>query len=247
MHVRAYNLTDQNLPGSPLAVSQTADGGVRLSIHSGQRVLLRREAGSVQTPRRVQLVGPTSGQVGVPATFTAVVEPFTTTTPLTLTWQATDQREIVYQTTALSTTVPYTWTTPGPKQITVRAANAAGQATASTTITISADMAPARIELSAVPASLYADGHSTAQVVARVVSSSGMPLSGQVITFTTTLGSLSLHGATTDDQGETATVLRAGTTPGEALITASVDAGAVQERLQVPFHLRKVFLPLVQR
>jgi beta-glucosidase/6-phospho-beta-glucosidase/beta-galactosidase len=247
MHVRAYNLTDQNLPGSPLAVSQTADGGVRLSIHSRQRVLLRREAGSAQAPRRVQLVGPTSGQVGVPATFTAVVDPFTTTTPLTLTWQATDQREIVYQTTALSTTVPYTWTTPGPKQITVRAANAAGQATASTTITISADMAPARIELSAVPASLYADGHSTAQVVARVVSSSGMPLSGQVITFTTTLGSLSLHGATTDDQGETATVLRAGTTPGEALITASVDAGAVQERLQVPFHLRKVFLPLVQR
>ncbi|NJN66143.1 MAG: hypothetical protein HC884_05225 [Chloroflexaceae bacterium] len=333
--VRAYNLTDQNIPGTPIAVHSTPQGTVSLDIRSGQRVLLRREAvNTVQPPLHVQVVGPTAGKVGESYPFTATVEPATTTTPISLTWQVNGQADRASPTMILSDTVAYTWQTPGPKAIEVTATNSAGWATGSYSITIDADadlfitsssptwlgdttfftatvngsydrlvwafgdgtvltdtgdlhpqhlyaaadiylvtatlfaggevaaeatttvqvipedddpQQPARIELTAAPTSLQANGRSTAQLVARVLDDRDTPLPGQEVTFTTTLGRLSLDRTVTNDQGEATARLQAGTTVGEAIVTATTGAEPVQASVRVQFRPFEVFLPIIRR
>jgi hypothetical protein len=69
---------------------------------------------------------PITGHVGVPVTLTAYFNPTTATTPITYTWQATDQ-DTVLHTGALSDTVDFIWNITGTKTITVTASNGYGE------------------------------------------------------------------------------------------------------------------------
>ncbi|MCB0170919.1 MAG: Ig-like domain-containing protein, partial [Anaerolineae bacterium] len=80
---------------------------------------------------------------------------------------------------------------------------------------------PARLSLTADPASLVADGSSTSQIEAMVRDGRGNPLAGQPVGLTTTLGSLSPPSGTTDAGGLVTAVLTAGATTGTADVTAA--------------------------
>jgi CSLREA domain-containing protein len=77
------------------------------------------------SPLLVNISGLTTGLVGQIKHFTAVVEPFSTTIPLTYTWQATGQLPIT-QTAGLSDTVDFQWEITGTQLITVTARNMVG-------------------------------------------------------------------------------------------------------------------------
>ena len=68
------------------------------------------------------LAGPTTGYVDVESVYSATPVPGNATTPLTYTWQATEQTTY----TGAQATRNYTWTTPGTKLITVMAQNCGG-------------------------------------------------------------------------------------------------------------------------
>jgi hypothetical protein len=86
----------------------------------------------------VTLEGPTTGEVGTPYSFVVTVTPPDATQPISYTWRTDDQTDIS-NTGGLTDTVTYTWNMSGTKTVRVRAANTAGQATATQEITISGD------------------------------------------------------------------------------------------------------------
>ncbi len=75
--------------------------------------------------------GQTNGAIDKPYTFTVAVDP-TVSKPLTYTWEAVEQQKVVTQSEAM----PYTWTTPGVKAITMTVENAMGSTTKYFSITI---------------------------------------------------------------------------------------------------------------
>jgi hypothetical protein len=83
---------------------------------------------------RVNLTGPGTGLKGLPYDFIAASQ-LTTTLPVTYTWSVSDQTARTV-TGGLSSTEAYTWDTPGMKELSVEAANAAGTATVTHLITI---------------------------------------------------------------------------------------------------------------
>lgn len=95
-------------------------------------------------PQSVAISGPTSGNVNTPYTFLATVSPPTATLPIAYVWRATDQNP-VSTVGGLTSTVTYTWTTPGPRAIVVTATNPVGAAAASHAINISAGIPPTQI------------------------------------------------------------------------------------------------------
>ncbi len=86
-------------------------------------------------PASITLTGADMGFVGQTYSFTAMVEPISTTLPITFTWQASDQLPIVH-TGGLTDTVTFTWDEVGTQTITVTAMNSVGFQTAITQITI---------------------------------------------------------------------------------------------------------------
>jgi hypothetical protein len=88
---------------------------------------------------QVNISGPASGSTGIDYDFTATVVPTMTNLPLTYTWQASEQTTITH-TTGLTDTAVFNWLTPGPKTITVTAANGLSTVTATHLITISQAM-----------------------------------------------------------------------------------------------------------
>ncbi len=86
-------------------------------------------------PTNVTPSGPTTGLISRPYTFTATINPITATQPITYVWQAIGQPAIT-NTDGLSSTVVFTWITPGMQTITVTATNAAGTVTGTQVITI---------------------------------------------------------------------------------------------------------------
>jgi hypothetical protein len=87
-------------------------------------------------PGSVAIDGAALGNIDVPHAFTATVSPPTTTLPITYTWQAEGQSEVVTTTGAVDHTAWFTWSTPGLKSITVTAANVGGVVTGIHAITI---------------------------------------------------------------------------------------------------------------
>jgi hypothetical protein len=85
----------------------------------------------------LDISGPTVGVVQTSYTFTATVYPITGTVmlPVTYVWQAMGQ-SLVTNTSGLSDTVSFAWTTTGTQAITVTATNAGGTITDSHAITI---------------------------------------------------------------------------------------------------------------
>ncbi|MBI1880240.1 MAG: hypothetical protein HYR94_18805 [Chloroflexi bacterium] len=88
------------------------------------------------SPLQVTITGPTAGAINTASTFTATVTPTTTTLPVTYTWQATEQSQVVTTTSTLSHSIIFTWITTGAKAITVTATNEAGTVTTTHAITI---------------------------------------------------------------------------------------------------------------
>ncbi|MBX3053390.1 MAG: hypothetical protein KF753_18080 [Caldilineaceae bacterium] len=86
-------------------------------------------------PLTLAIDGPTVGVVGSSYLFTATTSPITTTVPLTYTWQASGQSQIVHS-ASRTDTVTYTWNTIGAQTIEVAANNSAGIVTTTHTITI---------------------------------------------------------------------------------------------------------------
>jgi hypothetical protein len=87
-------------------------------------------------PGSVEIDGAALGNIDVPHAFTATVSPPTTTLPITYTWQAEGQSEMVTSIGAVAHTAWFTWSTPGPKSITVTAANVGGVVTGTHVIAI---------------------------------------------------------------------------------------------------------------
>ncbi len=73
-------------------------------------------------PPTISIDGPTLGALDTPYTFTAIVEPLTTTTPITYVWRANAQAPLTH-TGGLSDTVAFTWTVAGKQTITATAIN----------------------------------------------------------------------------------------------------------------------------
>ncbi len=83
----------------------------------------------------VTINGSTMGAMGIEYPFVATVAPLSATTPITYTWQASEQLPFTI-TGALSNTVTFSWATTGTKTLTVTATNLVGSVTGTHTITI---------------------------------------------------------------------------------------------------------------
>lgn len=95
------------------------------------------EAATTTTPPAgVIIAGPIVGQTGQVYSFTAAVNPDTTSQPLTYIWQATDQTQQLNALRGLTDQITFTWNTTGTKTITVTANNAAGNVDDTHTIVI---------------------------------------------------------------------------------------------------------------
>jgi len=83
-----------------------------------------------QPPAGVDIAGPGAGEHGNLSTFTAAVNPITTTLPITFSWEATNQLPVTHVNMAVSDTIVFSWTSSmtGAQWITVTASNAAGSA-----------------------------------------------------------------------------------------------------------------------
>jgi DNA-binding beta-propeller fold protein YncE len=93
-------------------------------------------------PTAVSVAGPMTGLLSTSYSFTATVDPPTTTVPVIYSWQATGQTD-VSQSNLLSDTVSFAWLTTGPKMITVTATNATGEVVTGThTITMTGPPIP---------------------------------------------------------------------------------------------------------
>ena len=113
---------------------------VRTSVYSGTQtiqdfVLLP----PVYPPTAVTLSGPGEGWVNTFYTFTAAVEPISTTLPLTFVWESDGQMPITH-TGGLTDTAGFTWKIPGTQVITITASNPADTVSASAVITITAPL-----------------------------------------------------------------------------------------------------------
>ena len=83
--------------------------------------------------------GPTTGGISTGYSFSATVSPVSATQPFTYLWQATGQAPVNHPGGVGSDSVTFSWTTPGPKTISVSADNGAGPVNDSQTIVISAE------------------------------------------------------------------------------------------------------------
>ncbi len=129
--------------GNPPNVTLSAGQVLNTSIPAAGVLTVYAITSTGSTPPSNLLIsGPTSGAVNTANTFTASVNPSTTTLPLTYVWQATGQSTLTRVINARTDTVPFTWTSAGAKVITVTASNAAGSASDSHTITINSPSTP---------------------------------------------------------------------------------------------------------
>jgi hypothetical protein len=78
--------------------------------------------GPCQSLTGVSITGPTAGSVGEPQVFTAASHPLTASWPVTYTWQATEQPNVI-QTSGFIDMIEFTWEIPATKAITVTAEN----------------------------------------------------------------------------------------------------------------------------
>ncbi len=80
----------------------------------------------VQATDPIVIDGPTAGLINTSYSFTATLDLLTAVFPLTYTWRATDQVPVTQtNVSGLIHSVAYTWTTAGPKTLTVTASNVA--------------------------------------------------------------------------------------------------------------------------
>jgi len=108
-------------------------------------------ASLLMKPFMVTVQGPSVGAAGISATFTATVEPLTTTQPITYSWQTSEQ--VVTHVGDLTDTAVLSWTLGGAKSITLTATNPDASYTAQHNIMVHAP-----------PTAVSLDGPSSATV-----------------------------------------------------------------------------------
>ncbi|CAG0937568.1 tRNA3(Ser)-specific nuclease WapA [Thermoflexales bacterium] len=81
----------------------------------------------------VSLIGVSTGLTGTNYTFTATTSPIAPTTPITFTWEATDQTPRTTSGTITQTGQTFNWSSTGPKTITVTVQNCGAQSAAQAT------------------------------------------------------------------------------------------------------------------
>lgn len=111
---------------------------VKASNSAGDSEWSNVESTSVYTPMsNVIINGPMTGVIKATYTFTATVSPSAVTPPITYSWQATGQDDVIKTTEASSHTITFTWGATGIQAITVTATNADGTVSNTHAITIS--------------------------------------------------------------------------------------------------------------
>jgi hypothetical protein len=136
------------IPLSDLNAAGRFLGGIAIPDRSGQAstafwVDEIRLVGAVWTVHLpLVITGPTVGVVKTPYTFTATVSPVTATQPITYAWRATDLGTVMHTGGDLDDSATFTWTTPGPKVITVTTSNVAGTVSATHGITLGVSPVP---------------------------------------------------------------------------------------------------------
>ncbi len=97
-----------------------------VATQAGGLVILHFVGGGYNVPPNAAVIGgPMTGVVNTAYTFTAVVNPPTTTVPITYVWEATGQAPLTI-TSNLTSTVTFNWNSVGEKVITVTAENVGG-------------------------------------------------------------------------------------------------------------------------
>jgi PKD repeat protein len=127
----------------------------------------------------VDLVGPTSGDLGIIYTFTATVGPPTVTLPITYTWQAPGHPPDVHSVRRISDTLSLAWSSVGTQTITVTVANVAGPIVNAAHFI---DIEPPCIGLESV--AIDAPPTAIAGVSVTLTASTGPPTVTQPITYT---------------------------------------------------------------
>jgi hypothetical protein len=87
---------------------------------------------SIVAAEIVEIDGPLNSLLGMTNTYTASVQPISTTLPITYIWQATGQEPLTH-TGELTDTVSFVWDEPGEKVISLLAINMIGEVTTSLT------------------------------------------------------------------------------------------------------------------
>jgi subtilisin family serine protease len=87
-------------------------------------------------PLVVQLDAPSIALPDVAYQLTTHVSPVTTTLPLTYTWQATGQAQVVHTTNSISDSMVYSWPAPGPQVVTVTVRNELGMLSTTATVDV---------------------------------------------------------------------------------------------------------------
>lgn len=121
--IHTNGISDSQLLAWATAGVQTIT--VTLSNEAGRITATRMVTIQLVAPLTVTLNAPLTTTVGLSATVRAQVQPMTASSPLTYTWQATDQLPLTH-TTGFSDTVVYRWTKSGLVTIALQVRNSAG-------------------------------------------------------------------------------------------------------------------------
>jgi hypothetical protein len=136
------SVSDYHIGDNSAALNAGVDAGVATDIdgqiRDSQPDIGADEGYACIALNNVDIDGPTTGALGGLHTFTAIVIPPTAALPITYTWQATGQSDIVTTVYELSHTVSFAWSAgaTGTKNITVTAANCGSAVSRTHTITL---------------------------------------------------------------------------------------------------------------
>jgi YD repeat-containing protein len=195
------------------------------------------------------IAGLGSGLVKTTYPFTVTAGPATASSPITYTWQATDQNTVSHK-GALSDTVRFTWNTPGTKTITVTADNGYGDPVTKTH-TINIIDEPSQ-PLPITTAAIAGSGSGLVKTTYPFTVTAGPATASSPITYTwraTDQNTVSHMGALSDNVSYTWAIA------GTKTITVTVDNGygepvitthtiVIREEQTM---LQKLYLPLVTR
>lgn len=130
------DLTSKHNQEYQYAIASYSESG----IESEQRATARASTPSIALAA-VEVTGPTTGTVSIPASFTAVVSPVLATLPITYTWEVVGQPTLTREGSRLDR-VAYQWEEAGVKEIVVTASSATGTASASHRVDVVAGSLP---------------------------------------------------------------------------------------------------------
>lgn len=118
------DLTSKHNQEYQYAIASYSENGTE----SGQRAMVRASTPSIALAS-VEVTGPTTGTVGIPTSFTAVVSPVLATLPITYTWETAGQPTLMREGSRLDKAI-YQWDEAGVKEIVITASSATGTASA---------------------------------------------------------------------------------------------------------------------